>query len=300
MRILLTGATGFIGRPLASALAARGDTVHALSRDPEQAARRLPDASRVFPWDGAQVPLEALEGVDAVLHLAGESVAERWTPHQKARILHSRVQGTRQIVDAMAEAGVATLVSTSAIGVYGDRGDEPLDESSTAGTGFLAEVCQAWEAEALRAADHGIRVARVRIGMVLGPGGGALEKLLLPFQLGVGGILGSGRQWMSWVHRDDVIGLFLHAADRREVSGVLNATAPHPVTNREFTATLAKTLGRPAFLPAPALALKLLLGEMAEEMLLAGQRVLPRQTEASGYRFAFPYLADALSDVLKR
>jgi uncharacterized protein (TIGR01777 family) len=299
MRMLVTGATGFVGRKLV----ARLSRPRVLSRDAERAKKALGDVE-AFSWDPLEgpPPPAALDGVEAVIHLAGEPVAEgRWNAAKKARIRDSRVTGTRNLVAglrAMTGAKPRVLVSASAIGIYGDRGDEVLDESSSPGNDFLAQVCREWEAEALAARDLGVRVACLRIGIVLGDDGGALGKMLLPFKLCLGGKLGSGRQWMSWVHVQDVVGLALHAAATESASGPLDTTAPNPVTNADFTRALASALGRPAFLPAPAFGLRLMFGEMAS-VLLGSQRVLPRAAEKTGYRFAHPELAGALRAALQ-
>jgi len=296
MRALVTGATGFIGRRLVARL---GDPV-VLSRAPD-AARRALGGVRALAWDpeAGPPPAAAFDGVDAVFHLAGEPVAGgRWTADRKARIRSSRERGTRNLVAGMRAAGrqPAVLVSASAVGYYGDRGDRELDESAPPGDGFLADVCRAWEAEAAAAREAGIRVASVRIGIVLGEDGGALGRLLPLFRAGLGGTLGSGRQWMPWVHADDVVGLMLHAA--AALDGPVNAVAPGIVTNREFTRALAAALGRPAFLPVPSLALRVALGEFGAS-LVHSQRVVPAVALASGYAFARPSLRDALEAVVR-
>jgi uncharacterized protein (TIGR01777 family) len=299
MRALVTGATGFIGRRLVASL----DAPAALSRDPARARQSLPGA-RAFAWEPAAgpPPAEAFAGVDAVFHLAGDPVAGgRWTARKKARVRDSRVLGTRHLVSALAglPEKPRALVAASAVGFYGDRGDEVLDESSSIGSGFLAEVCRDWEAEASKAADLGLRVVHVRIGVVLGEGGGALEKMLLPFRLGLGGRLGSGRQWLSWIHLDDLAEIFLLAARNEDLSGPVNGVAPNPVTNTAFTRTLASVLGRPAIFPVPALALRLATGEFAG-VLLASQRVLPRAARGAGFTFRHPALEGALREILTR
>ena len=296
MRVLVTGASGFIGRRLVSKL--KGAVV--LSRDPEAARRALGDveAHRWEPAEGPP-PAAALEDVEAVFNLAGESVAGRWSTERKRKILESRVNATRNLVSAIAArrsgARPAVLISASAVGYYGPRGEDLLDESAPAGDDFLAEVCVAWEAEAARAREVGVRVVSPRIGIVLGPGGGALRSLLRPFKLGLGGRLGDGKQWMSWIHLDDVVGLLLHAKETRAVAGAMNTVAPAPVTNREFTRALGAALMRPALLPVPSFALRIALGEFAGA-LLGSQRVEPRVALATGYRFAWPSLDEALRD----
>lgn len=259
MRALVTGATGFIGRRLVRRL---GNPV-VLSRDPERARELLGAGVEVFGWDpeaGPPAP-QCFAGVDTIFHLAGEPIAAgRWTDERKARILDSRVEGTRNLVNALEslDPRPAVLVSASAVGYYGDRGNEMLDENSFPGRDWLSAVCRGWETEAERAVPLGVRVVQARLGVVLGEGGGALAKMLPPFRMGLGGRLGSGRQWMPWVHVEDVVGLLLHAAQNPEIRGPMNATSPAPVTNLEFTRTLAGLLHRPAVFPVPKLALRLL------------------------------------------
>jgi uncharacterized protein (TIGR01777 family) len=302
MRVLVTGATGFVGRRLLGRL----DRAVVLSRNAARAEKSLAEFQvKAYDWDPEEKPppAEAFDGVDAVIHLAGDPVAEgRWTESKKARIRSSRVEGTRNLVTTLRAIGVRpkVLVSASAVGYYGSRGAEELDERSSPTGEYLAEVCQAWEHEALAASELGMRVAMVRVGIVLGEKGGALAKMLTPFYLGMGSPLGSGEQYMPWVHIDDLVGIFLHAAGTDSIRGPLNGVAPHPVTNREFTKVLGKVLGRPTFMPAvPAVVLRTMLGEFAN-VLLASQRVLPRATEASGYRFQYAELEPALRQILKR
>jgi uncharacterized protein (TIGR01777 family) len=245
----------------------------------------------------------ALEGIDAVVHLAGENVAGgRWTPEVKARILESRRRGTRLLSESLAQlhSRPRVLVSASAIGFYGDRGDETLREDSEAGTGFLADVCREWEAATAAAADAGIRVVHLRIGVVLSAAGGALAKLLPPFQVGAGGRVGSGAQYMSWIALDDLLGAVLHALRTESLQGALNATAPAPVTNQEFTTVLGRVLGRPTLVPVPAVAARLAFGEMADAVLLASQRVEPARLAATRYTFRFSDLESALRHTLGR
>lgn len=282
MQVLISGASGFIGRRLRQALAAASHGTAALSRDP------------------SRVPAE-LAGADAVVNLAGEPIAaRRWTAARKERIRESRVNVTRALASAIASAErkPSVFVSASAVGYYGPRGDEEIDESTPppATPDFLSRVCQDWEREA-RAAEPHTRVVLLRTGIVLGKGGGALAKMLLPFRMGVGGPVGTGRQWMSWIHMDDEVGLILHALGSEAVRGPLNATAPSPVTNADLSHALGRALHRPSFMVAPAFALRLALGEMAD-MLLTGQRVLPRAALASGYRFRHPELQGALRALL--
>ena len=264
--------------------------------------RNLSSPLTVVPWDPERGELDtsALEGIDAVVHLAGETIAKRWTRAKKERIRASRVEGTRLLVDGLKSLSKppSVLIGSSAIGFYGNRGDEDLDEASGPGSGYLHEVCQAWEAATARASKLGMRVVNLRTGIVLSTKGGALGEMLLPFKLGLGGPIGSGTQWMSWIHIDDVVGGYHFALHQAEMSGVVNLTAPNPARNAEFTKTLGRALGRPAFLPAPGLALKLVFGEMAQDLLLDGQKVLPRRLESAGYKFQHPDLDEALADVI--
>ncbi len=303
MKIVVTGATGFVGRPLVRSLLAHGHEVVAWTRNPERARLGLPARCGTQSWDPHRVtPPELLRSVDAVVHLAGESVAgSRWTEQRKREIRASRIDGSRSLVDAItalpANERPRALISASAIGFYGDRGDEMLDEASPAGSGFLADVCRDWEAEVARAGSTGVRTVAVRVGVVLGKDGGALQAMLPPFRLGAGGRVGSGTQWMSWIHLDDLVALFVHAVETEALSGIVNGVAPTPVTNADFTRALGRALGRPTIVPVPGFALKLLLGEMSD-ILLASQRVVPQQTLASGFVFRFPELGAALHDLL--
>lgn len=303
MKIAITGATGFVGRRLAEALVARGDSVVAFTRDPARARPTFSPGVDTVAWDPTDVPglAVALAGCDAVVHLAGEPVlGRRWTSAQKQRIRESRVAGTRALVDALESdaARPSVLVSASAVGYYGDRGAETLDESATSGDDFLAGVCREWEERARRAFRLGIRTVIVRIGIVLGEGGGALETMLPPFKLGIGGPIGHGRQYMSWIHVDDLVAMLRFAIDTPALEGVVNATAPEPVTNRVFSKVLGRVLHRPAVLPVPPLALKLALGGVSE-VLVGGQRVLPKRALAAGFRFAHPDLRAALSGLVR-
>ena len=298
MKALITGATGFIGRQLVAKLP--GCVV--LTRDVSHAKSVLGDAN-AYPWDASRErpPVAAFQGVDTVFHLAGEPVAEgRWTAAKKKRLKDSRVLPTQNLIAAIGSLGLRprTLVCASAIGYYGDRGDETLTEQSPPGTGFLADVCQLWEQEAARGRDVGMRVVSVRIGVVLGKHGGALKKMLTPFKLGVGGVLGDGKQWMSWVHIDDLVNLLLFAAEHPEIEGAMNGVAPAPVTNREFTKTLAATLHRPAIFPMPKFAVRAAFGEVAD-VLLGSQRVLPQVARERGFEFRFGRLEEALQDIVR-
>lgn len=284
MNITVTGATGFIGRHLVQSLARDGHSVRALSRQ---------------AWDifAGEPPAESLTGADAVVHLAGVPVAQRWTRGTREKIRGSRVTGTHHLVTALSTLPQRpeALICASAIGIYGDRGDEVLTEASPLGAGFLPDICRAWEREADLAESLGVRVVKMRFGIALGRKGGALEKMLPPFRAFVGGKIGPGSQWMSWIHIADIVGLIRHAL-AHPMNGVVNATAPNPARNRDFARELGAALHRPAIFPVPALALQILFGEMAE-VLLASQYVLPKAAEAAGYRFAFPELGAALRDL---
>jgi uncharacterized protein len=303
MRILITGATGTIGLALADGLRARGDQVVALSRDPERGQRVLGEGVEVHGWAdpvGESPPAEALRGADGVVHLLGEPIAQRWSDDAKQRIRDSRVNGTRHLVqglNALPEAErPRVLVSQSAVGYYGARGDAPLDEQASAGHGFLAEIVVAWEREAL-ADKGGMRVACMRTGVVLSPSGGALAKMLPFFKLGVGGPVAGGRQYVPWIHLEDVVGGLIHCLDEAGATGPVNLTAPNPVTNAELSRALGHVLGRPAVLPVPGMAVKLLYGEMAE-IVTSGQRALPARLGELGYQFRHTEVQGALADVL--
>ncbi len=291
MTFLVTGATGFLGAALLKRLEAAGHQWRALSRAPEGRAG-------FFEWPdpAAPPPAQALERADAVIHLAAQPVAQRWTAAAKARIRRSRVDSTASLVEAFSRMvkPPQIFISASAIGFYGDRGEEPLNERSGPGSGFLAETCVAWEGTAARAAALGIRVVLPRIGVALGPGGGALAKMLTPFKLGLGGVLGSGSQWMSWIHRDDLTGMLLWAAENPDVRGPLNCVSPEPVRNAGFTRALGAAVHRPAILPVPALSLKLLYGEMSQ-VLLASSRVIPEAARRHGFQWRFEALEAALA-----
>lgn len=302
MQVVVTGGTGFIGRSLVERLVRSGHQVTVLTRDVNRAARRLPAKCACRTWNpDTDLDHAMLRGVDAIVHLAGEGVADgRWTAQRKAEILESRTRGTECLLRALSRLPAGerprTFVSASAVGWYGDRGEERLDETSEPGGGFLADVCRAWEARTLAVQSLGIRTVTLRIGLVLGRGGGALRAMLTPFRLGLGGRLGSGRQWMSWIHIDDVVGLLQFALADDRVSGPVNGVAPRPVRNGAFTRTLGRVLQRPTIFPIPALALRLVLGEMAG-MRLASQRIRPRAAEDLGYSFRFPTPRKALEDL---
>ncbi|MDX6649703.1 MAG: uncharacterized protein QOJ97_1654 [Solirubrobacteraceae bacterium] len=295
MRVTVTGATGLIGRRLVERLTARGDEVTVLSR-------RDRDDPRSVQWDpvSGAAPAEALSGRDAVVHLAGEPVAQRWTDEAKRRIRASREAGTRNLVEGLraADPRPGVLVSSSAVGYYGPRGDEEVTETEPAGEDFLAGVTAVWESEAARAEELGLRVVRVRTGIVLDREGGALAKMLTPFKLGAGGPVAGGKQWMPWIHADDVAGIYVAALDGENWSGPVNATAPDPVRNRDFSQALGRALHRPAIAPIPGIALHLLYGEMAE-IVTTGQRAIPTRPAELGYTFAHTDLDEALRSALR-
>jgi uncharacterized protein (TIGR01777 family) len=299
MRVTVTGATGLIGSRLVRALTARGDEVTALSRDPDAARERLGVDAVAWDPEREPAPASALAGRDGVLHLAGENVAQRWSDAAKRRIRESRELGTRNLVAGIdaAEPRPRTLVSSSAVGYYGRHGDEPLPEDTPPGDDFLAGVCVAWEREAQAAEALGLRVVRVRTGVVLDAKGGALGRMLPFFKAGIGGPVAGGRQRMPWVHADDLVGIFLQALGDERWSGPVNATAPHPVTNREFSRALGRALRRPAFAPVPALAIRLLYGQMAE-IVTEGQNAVPRRTTELGYAHRHQELDEALRSAL--
>ncbi len=293
-RILVSGSSGLVGRALLPVLKANGYEVtrliHGASSGPN-----------VIGWDPSQSPApESVSGFDAVVHLAGESIVGRWTDEKKQRIRDSRITGTRHLAEALARAShrPRVLVSASAIGYYGDRGDEILREESPSGSGFLAEVCLGWESATVPAAQAGIRTAHIRTGVVLSTEGGALSKMLTPFRLGVGGNVGNGRQWWSWIALEDEVGIILHVLKTESLQGPVNTVAPNPVTNAEFTKTLGSALSRPTIFPMPAFAARLAFGQMADELLLASQRVNPHRVMASGYVFQQPELRPALQALL--
>jgi uncharacterized protein len=296
MKILISGASGLVGTSLIPTLIAKGHSVTKL-------VRKTPKSADEIQWDAEKGLSESeqakLEGFDAVVHLAGDNVAsENWSDEKKRKIRESRTVGTRVLVDALKQTKnpPKIFVSASAIGFYGNREDEILDENSPKGTGFFPDVCEAWENEAKKAGDFA-RVVMLRIGVVLDKDGGALGKMLTPFKLGVGGVIGSGKQWMPWVAIDDLLGI-IHFVLDNEVSGVLNATAPNPVTNYEFTKTFGKVINRPTFFPIPEFGIKLMFGEMGETVLLQGCRVIPKRLQELGYKFKFTKLEDAFRHVL--
>jgi uncharacterized protein (TIGR01777 family) len=302
MRVLITGATGFVGRVIVRQLIEAGDEVVVLTRHIPGAALVLGSRCRFFQWKAQKElpPREAFEGVDAVINLMGEGIAEkRWSDEQKKKIYNTRIDGTHNLVEVMKELGAhapKTLVSTSAIGIYGPRGDEEISENASSANDFLAHVCKDWEKEAQNAESLGIRVAIMRVGVVLGRGGGALAQMLPVFKLGAGGPLGSGKQWMSWIHIEDLAAMYIRGAKEGSFRGVYNATAPYPATNAEFTKVLGKVLKRPAFAPAPAFVMQAVFGEMST-VLLDGQRVLPKRFhDEVHFHYRYPTLEMALKE----
>ncbi|HUK46207.1 MAG TPA: TIGR01777 family oxidoreductase [Terriglobales bacterium] len=304
-RILISGASGLIGSALVSALEGRGNKVMRL-------VRRLPEKAHEIQWDPLrEIPPETVSGFDVVVHLSGESVAGRWTAAKKQQIRDSRIVNTQNLTRTLtrAENPPQTFLCASAVGYYGNRGEEILIEQGPAGAGFLPEVCREWEAATAPASSARIRVVNLRFGIVLSPRGGALKQMLLPFRLGLGGRIGNGRQWWSWIHIDDVVGAILHILDSEKLvgrptsspvdplSGPVNLVSPNPVTNAEFTRELSSALKRPALLPIPAFAAKLAFGEFANEGLLASARVAPKKLIESGFEFRFPELGSALADL---
>lgn len=303
MNVVVVGGTGFLGRPLVETLIARGDEVTVLSRG---AADTRPVGARTLQWlgDGANDHewRRTVAAADTVVNLAGASLADRrWSPSHKERILQSRLAATAALVAAMADGAAhpRTLVSASAVGYYGARGEDPISDADPVppGNDFLADVCVAWEAEARKAETLGARVVLLRTGLVLANDGGALPRLALPFRLYVGGPLGNGRQWMPWIHREDAVSLIRHFIDQRDLAGPFHVTSPEPVTNRTFARALGRVLGRPSFVPSPALGLRIALGEMADALLLAGQRAVPDRALRSGFAYRYVGVDRALADL---
>ena len=301
MRVTITGATGLIGPRLIRVLQERGDEVTVLTRNPEKAKASLPGVEAVKWADPTSepAPVAALAGRDAVVHLAGEPVAQRWNDDVKRKINDSREHGTRNLVAAMRAADPApkVLVSSSAVGYYGPHGTEELPEETPPGDDFLSQVCVTWEAEATKAEADGVRVVLVRTGIVLDEDGGALEKMLTPFKLGVGGPVAGGDQYMPWIHLDDLVGIYVKALDDASWTGPVNGSAPKPVTNKAFSKALGKALKRPAFSPVPAFAIKLLYGQMSE-IVTKGQNAVPKRTQQLGYAFKHTEIESALRDAL--
>lgn len=301
MRVLVTGASGFIGSALCDSLLVRGDTVVGLTRDPKRARGTNPSVNW-HAWEPTleRPPAEAFDGVDGVVNLLGEKINQRWSEEAKRRIMESRRTGTHNLIGTIAglERKPRVLVNQSAIGFYGNRGEAMVDESSEPGKGYDAEVVREWEKAAREVEATGVRLVVVRTGHVLDPSDGFLAALLTPFKLGVGGPLAGGAQYVSWIHVDDEVGILLWAVDNEKVSGVVNSTAPNPVTNKAFSKALGKALGRPAVVPVPGLTLDLMYGKEFGQVLRGGQRVLPRRVLDLGYEFQHPELDEALEDLL--
>jgi uncharacterized protein (TIGR01777 family) len=301
MRVLVSGASGMIGSSVSDALLARGDEVVGLTRSPERARERHPTV-RWYPWDPAleRPPAEALEGVDGVINVVGESLNQRWTDEAKRRLRESRVTATHNLVQAIAAASrrPRVLVSQSAVGFYGDRGDAVVDESAPPGSDFAAQLCVDWEAAAHEIDEAGVRLVVLRTAPVLDKRGGLLKQLLLPFRLGLGGPIAGGDQYLPWILIEDEVGIMLWALDNEQVTGTINAAAPEAVTNREFSKTLGRVLSRPAVLPVPKLALGAVFGGELAETVAGGQRVVPRRAEHLGYEFRYPTLEPALRAAL--
>lgn len=304
-RVVVAGATGLIGRKLCAQLTAKGYQVVVFSRNPDSARRAIPNAVEYVAWTPSESGpwATALDGAYAVINLAGAPIiGKRWNAAYKQELRDSRVIGTRGLVNAIAAAQRTpqVFVSGSAIGYYGSRDDTPLDEQARPGNDFLAQLAIDWEQEAAKADRTGVRTVLLRTGIVLDTNGGALKPLLLPFRLGVGGPVLPGSQYWSWIHLDDTVGLILFALENEQVRGPLNATAPEPLTNREFSKVLGKVLGRPSLIPVPGFALNLLLGEVAEPLIVNGQRVIPAKAQQSGYSFKYPKLEPALRQLLHK
>ena len=299
MKVVITGGTGFVGQVVVKQLLAAGDEVVVLTRNVAKAAMSLGSKCQYYRWDDSDSlpPLEAFAGADGVVNLMGETISKRWDEQQKKKIYNSRIDGTKRLIEAIEKLEVKpkVFVSASAIGIYGSRGSEELTETSTVADDFLGKVCKDWENEANKARNYGLRVVIIRTGVVLGKNGGALEKMLPVFKLGAGGPLGSGNQYMSWIQIEDLANMYNEALKDNTIKGVLNGTAPYPVTNADFTKTLGKVLHRPAFFPAPAFAMKLAFGEMSQ-ILLDGQKVLPTKFKEHHFRFQYPTLEMALKE----
>ena len=297
MKVLITGSSGLVGSALIDSLAASGHEVIRLLR------KKITEDSPVWDPENGVIDLADVRGISAVVHLAGDNIAEgRWNRQKNGRILNSRVMGTKLLTEFFAASDYKPdiIVSASAVGVYGDRGEELVDETSGPGNGFVADVCKQWEGATASAVDAGIRVANVRFGVVLSTAGGALKKMLLPFRMGLGGVIGTGSQYMSWVSIDDVVGMIQYVIANDSLRGPINLVAPNAVNNREFTKTLGRVLHRPTIFPMPAFAARIAFGEMANELLLSSTRVLPKKLMDSGYTFRHPELGEALEHLLKK
>ena len=302
MKVLMTGATGFVGKVLVKKILAQGDEVVVLSRNKEKAKAVFGEKCQYGEWKDTNTlpPLEVFNGVEGVINLMGEGIADkRWSPEQKNKIRTSRLQGTTKLIEAISKLSQKpkVMVSTSAIGIYGSRGDEELTENSKTVHDFLGSLCTDWEKAASSVKDLGVRLVIIRTGVVLGKDGGALKKMLPPFKLGLGGPLGDGKQYMSWIHIDDLASMYIDGLKNPNLEGPFNGTAPHPLTNKEFTKVLGKTLHRPTFLPAPAFAIKAAFGEMST-VILDGQKVMPEKFLKHQFKFKYPDLEKALSDIV--
>ncbi|MBA2406097.1 MAG: TIGR01777 family protein, partial [Bdellovibrionales bacterium] len=299
MKVVVTGATGFVGQVIVKQLLASGDEVVVLTRNVARAAITLGSSCKYFQWDDTNSlpPVEAFQGVDGIINLMGESISKRWDENQKKKIYNSRINGTRRLVEVLEKLPQRpkVFVSASAIGIYGNRGDEDINEESTVADDFLGKVCKDWENEANKARNFGARVVIIRTGVVLGRGGGALEKMLPVFKMGVGGPLGSGKQYLSWIHIEDLASMYLEALKNNSIKAVLNGTAPYPATNAYFSKMMGKVLRRPAFLPTPAFAMKIAFGEMSQ-IILEGQKVLPVKFKEMNFRYRYPTLEMALKE----
>jgi uncharacterized protein (TIGR01777 family) len=301
MKVMVTGATGFIGKELIKKLNEMGHEIVVLTRNSDSAKFRLPVHCEVISWDPCKYHLQstALKGVDAVINLAGENIADgRWSSERKRELIQSRELSARRLVNAISymDKKPKTLVSVSAIGFYGNRGDALLNETDSKGHGFLSDVCKVWEEEILKAKELRVRTVAYRLGMVLGHDGGALNKILPPFKLGLGGKLGSGSQWMSWIHINDLVNMLVHAIENPSIDGIYNAVSPNPVRNKEFTKTLGNVLNRPTIFPVPKFVLKIALGELSE-LLLGSQRVAAKKISDAGFKFNYPNIKEALQEV---
>jgi uncharacterized protein (TIGR01777 family) len=302
-RIIITGATGFIGRALCKQLVEGGYEVVALSRSSKGGSESLPNQVKIVNWDAgtAEGWADYTDGAYAIINLAGENIGSgRWTERKKRRILESRLKAGRAVVEAVEKAGVKpkVVIQASGIGYYGDRGDELLEESSLAGSGFLVEVAKRWEESTKKVESVGVRQVIIRTGVVLGADGGFLSRVLLPFRLFVGGHLGSGHQWIPWIHLDDEVGAIMFLMEKENLQGVFNLTAPNPLTSKDFFRLLGRVMRRPSWLPVPGFALRLLLGEMAKELILSGQRAVPKRLLDSGYEFKYADAESALREIL--
>ncbi|MDI6765627.1 MAG: TIGR01777 family oxidoreductase [Bacteroidota bacterium] len=300
MKIIIAGGTGFIGSELIRRLLDAKNNVILLSRNPDTGKSIKDDSFQIVKWDGKTMGEWArhIDGVDAIINLTGENIAaKRWSEKQKTRLLQSRIEPTRAIVNAISEASCKQriLINASAVGYYGNFGTGDVTEAEPRGVGFLSDLCEQWEREAMYAEKYKTRVVLLRIGVALDPSGGALKRMLLPFRLFIGGPLGSGKQWFPWIHREDVVNIIFFALEKQSLSGEVNVSSPSPVMMNEFSSSLGKAIGRPSWMPVPSFMLKLMLGEMSE-MLIGGRRIIPKKLLEAGYKFKFPTLHDALEN----